>query len=53
MSRLQALLQARRLHFPVSDEAMIRIKELQEYEINVSQRGTLRSMAAQESMMTW
>lgn len=39
VSRLQVLLQSRRLHLPATGEAVALMKELQDYEINVSDRG--------------
>jgi hypothetical protein len=38
-SRLQMLLQSRRLHVPVTDQALALARELQDYQITVSERG--------------
>jgi hypothetical protein len=37
VSRLQVLLQSKRLHLPDSDEARVLAKELQDYQIKVDQ----------------
>jgi hypothetical protein len=39
VSRLQMLLQIRRLHLPVTSEAIALTRELQDYQIKVSERG--------------
>lgn len=39
VSRLQTLLQGRRLHLPVTSEAIALTMELQSYQISVSERG--------------